>query len=229
MPDLVGRARPPPGPGSSSRSPARSGWCRPPGRASSSASESPRRSSPKTTATSPAAVRRATSAASCRGVSCGRPASAREVVPQAQVAGPGRRRRSAWNSAPSSRSAAWRASRARPGQHVVRGPARPPPRGGPAQDGGATTASRARPKFFMARAAAPRFSALDGRWSTRIAHFFPRCTSPLRRRPYNIPAMISDAQLRAQLPHTLRQLDLPALGSSTAARSATTTRAATGS
>jgi phosphoribosylaminoimidazole-succinocarboxamide synthase len=30
---------------------------------------------------------------------------------------------------------------------------------------------------------------------------------------YNIPGMISDAQLRAQLPHTLRQLDLPALGS----------------
>ncbi len=30
--------------------------------------------------------------------------------------------------------------------------------------------------------------------------------------PYNIPAMITDELLRAQLPHALRQLDLPALG-----------------
>ena len=39
--------------------------------------------------------------------------------------------------------------------------------------GGATTTRRARPKFFMTRAAAPRLSALWGR--CRIRRIFPGC------------------------------------------------------
>ena len=76
----------------------------------------------------------------------------------------------------------------------------------------------------MARAAAPKFSAFWGRCSTTLT--FSQSIEPA---PYNIAAMISDANLRAQLPHTLRQLDLPGSASSTAGRSATTTRAAIGS
>ena len=43
------------------------------------------------------------------------------------------------------------------------------------------------------------------------------------------PAMIPDDKLREQLGHTLQQFDAPALGELYRGRSATTTRAATGS
>src|SRR5512133_1140179 len=175
---------------------------------SSSASESPRRSSPNTTATSPPALRRRTSAASARGSRRGRPSIARDDVPHAQIVGPSAARRSGRSAAASSTSVARRAVRRARARTSSRAVAAPPLRGAPDQASGSTTTSRESPKFFMARAAAPRFSALCGRW--RTTRTFPGSMSDAAR--ITSPPMIPDAQLHAQLPHTLRQIDLPALG-----------------
>src|SRR5512133_331440 len=175
---------------------------------SSSASESPRRSSPNTTATSPPALRRRTSAASARGSRRGRPSIARDDVPHAQIVGPSAARRSGRSAAPSSTSPARRAVRRDRASTSSRAVAAPPVRGAPDQATGSTTTSRASPKFFIARAAAPRFSALCGRW--RTTRTFPGSMSVPAR--ITSPPMIPDAQLHAQLPHCLRQIDLSGLG-----------------
>ena len=188
---------------------------------SSSASDSPRCSSPKTSATSPLAARLATSSPSCRGVRRGRPSTAREVVPQTQVAGPRAPRRSAWNSAVSSRSEAWRASRtARASTSAFAVPV-PPPRGAPSHAGGVTTTSRESPKFFMARAAAPRLSALAGRW--RTTRTFPRDMSAAT---YNIPPCSPTPSSAPSSRTRSASSTCRPSAACTGARSATTTRAA---
>ena len=103
---------------------------------SSSASESPRCSSPKTRASSPVPARRATSSPSWRGESRGRPSSARELVPQTQVARPERRRTGRGGTRPG-RAGRWRggppgrrASGRRPGRSRLPLPGGPRPRRG---------------------------------------------------------------------------------------------------
>src|SRR6266498_2842422 len=186
---------------------------------SSSASESPRRSCPNTTATGPEALRRATSRPSAAGSSLGLPSTTREVVPHVQVAPRSALRRSRCTSTRSSTSPAFRASRRARSRTSSRAVPGPPPRGGPAHEGGATTARRDNPKFLSTRATAPRLSELCGRsrttrtWAGFIGAHGARFALP-HRSPNRITsrAMIPDEKLHAQLPHTLRQLDLPALG-----------------